>query len=60
MGRTVRDTRIETRTARLKLAAKHEPYWRSIDEGMHLGYRKGKRKGSWLARFRHQHRKYSK
>lgn len=30
----------------------HEPYWRTIDEGMHLGYRKGKRKSSWLARFR--------
>lgn len=30
----------------------HEPYWRTIDEGVHLGYRKGKRKSSWLARFR--------
>lgn len=52
MARTVRDARIESPTARLKLAARHEPYWRTIDEGMHLGYRKGKRKGSWLARFR--------
>ncbi|HEY9081594.1 site-specific integrase [Magnetovibrio sp.] len=52
MARTVRDARIESPTARLKLAVRHEPYWRTIDEGMHLGYRKGKRKGSWLARFR--------
>jgi len=43
-------TKIESPTARLKLAVRHEPYWRTIDEGMHLGYRKGKRKGSWLAR----------
>jgi len=44
MARTVRDARIESPTARLKLAARHEPYWRTIDEGMHLGYRKGKRR----------------
>lgn len=52
MARTVRDARIESPNARLKLAVHHEPYWRTIDEGMHLGYRKGKRKGSWHARFR--------
>lgn len=52
MGRAVKDTRLESRTARLKLKVRHEPYWRSIDEGMHLGYRKGARKGSWLARLR--------
>lgn len=60
MGRTVRDAKLESRNARLKLAVKHDPYWRTIDQGMHLGFRKGKRKGSWLARFRHQHGKYSK
>lgn len=52
MARTVRDAKIESPNARLKLAVRHEAYWRTIDEGMHLGYRKGKRKGSWLARFR--------
>lgn len=60
MGRTVRDSRIETRTARLKLVARHEPYWRSIDEGMHVGYRRGMRKGSWLARFRSESGGYLK
>ena len=52
MARTVRDARIESPNARLKLTARHECYWRTIDEGMHLGYRKGKLKGSWVARFR--------
>ena len=52
MGRSVRCSKLDSRNARLKLVLKHEPYWRTIDEGMHLGYRKGKRKGSWLARFR--------
>ena len=52
MARTVRDTRLETRAARSRLAINHEPYWRSIVRGSHLGYRKGKRGGMWLARFR--------
>lgn len=52
MARTVRDAKLETRNARLGLPIRHEPYWRSIDSGMHLGYRKGKRKVSWLARYR--------
>lgn len=60
MARTVRDTRIDSRNARLKLAAKHEPYWRTIDAGMHLGYRRGKRKGSWVARFRSESGGYLK
>jgi len=38
MGRTVRDYRIETRTARGKLALQKEPYWRLIAEGEHLGF----------------------
>ncbi len=52
MPRTVRDARIETRSAREKLAIRHEPYWRAIDEGAHLGYRKGKRGGKWIGRYR--------
>ncbi len=50
MGRLVRDARIETREARLRLKARHEPYWRLIHESLHLGYRKGPRGGVWLAR----------
>src|ERR1700693_4478933 len=50
MGRLVRDARIETREARLRLKPQHEPYWRLVHEGLHLGYRKGPRGGVWLIR----------
>lgn len=59
MGRKVRDSRLATREARLKLATRHEPYWRLIHEGLHLGYRKGTRGGVWVARFR-RGEKYAK
>src|SRR5215470_15070292 len=50
MARTVRDTNLETRTARARLKARGEPYWRAIDRGAHLGYYRGARGGSWIAR----------
>lgn len=50
MARTVRDSNLETRTARQRLKMRHEPYWRSISQGQHVGYRKGARGGSWIAR----------
>jgi len=50
MARTVKDANLETRTARLRLAMRREPYWRSIDPGAHLGYYRGRRGGSWVAR----------
>lgn len=52
MGRAVRDARIDKRDARLKLAARAEPYWRLVSEGCHLGYYRGARGGKWVARFR--------
>lgn len=52
MARTVRDHRMETRAARLRLAVRSEPYWRQISEGCHLGYYRGARAGKWVARFR--------
>jgi integrase len=50
MARTVRDAKLETRTARAALKAAGKPYYRSIDEGLHLGYRKGTRGGKWVMR----------
>src|SRR5262249_21968985 len=50
MARAVRDTRLETRTARAKFAPSGKPYYRSIDPGLHLGYRKGVAGGKWVAR----------
>lgn len=56
MGRQVKDARLDNREARLKLKPKHEPYWRLIYEGLHLGYRKGPRGGIWLVRMLHDGR----
>ena len=51
MARTVRDTNLETRAARLRLALRRNPYWRSLESGLHLGYRRTKiGGGTWVAR----------
>lgn len=52
MGRTVRDHRLENRAAREKLVARSEPYWRTINQGAHLGYYRGARVAKWVARWR--------
>ena len=51
MAKTLRDAKLETRTARARLAASSKPYYRSIDPGLHLGYRKGKTGGKWVLRW---------
>jgi integrase len=50
MARIARDARIETREARTRLKASHEPYWRQIHQGLFIGYRKGPTGGVWWAR----------
>lgn len=51
MARTVRDTNLDTRAARLRLTARRKPYWRVLETGLHLGYRRTKEGGgSWVAR----------
>jgi hypothetical protein len=52
MARTVRDANLETRTARLRLPIRSEPYWRGLEKGFALGYRRRARGGTWLARRR--------
>ena len=52
MARTVRNPKIDTRTARLRLAARAEPYWTVISAGNALGYRRGAKGGTWIAKFR--------
>lgn len=51
MARTVRDVSLGTRTARLQLAVSSKPYYRAIDEGLHLGYRRNKVGGKWVMRW---------
>ena len=52
MARTVRDTNLETRSARLRLRIRAEPYWRGLEKGFFLGYRRRANGGTWLARRR--------
>ena len=52
MARTVRDANLETRTARLRLPIRPEPYWRGLEKGFALGYRRRGKGGTWLARRR--------
>jgi integrase len=48
MARQVRNAKVNTRSARAKLAARKSPYWTSITRGCALGYRKGAKGGTWV------------
>jgi integrase len=51
MARTVRDASLESRSARLRLAPQGRPYWRLLEFGLHLGYRRLREgSGTWVAR----------
>src|ERR1700730_19124638 len=58
MARTVRDANLETRTARLRLSIRSEPYWRGLEKGFAVGYRRRAGGGTWLARRRDETRGY--
>jgi len=51
MPRRVAETRLQERSSRARLKSRNQPYWRSISQGRHLGYRKGARGSSWIARW---------
>jgi integrase len=51
MPRKVRDASLETRTARGRLPVRHKPYFRLIEPGLHLAYRKlTSGPGTWAKR----------
>src|SRR5580693_5418624 len=50
MPRTVNDAPLTTRAARERLDVRHQPYWRAIEAGAAIGYRKGAMGGVWLVR----------
>jgi hypothetical protein len=52
MPRTVRNPKIDTRTARSRLPERRESYWTVLSAGCALGYRRGVKGGTWIARFR--------
>lgn len=52
MARRVRNSNLETRSAREKLKRRGLPYWTRLEEGLHLGYRRPKSgAGKWVVRF---------
>lgn len=42
--------KIHTRTGRAALKHRQEPYWRNISKGLAVGYFKGAKGGTWIAR----------
>ncbi|WP_066722797.1 MULTISPECIES: site-specific integrase [Hyphomicrobiales] len=59
MARSVRDAKLETRTARAQLKASGKPYYRAIEPELHLGYRKPQSgSGKWVVRHYVGDRKY--
>jgi integrase len=51
MARKVKDKELDSSEARRKLKTRGKPYYRSIERGLHLGYRKLKgAAGTWLVR----------
>jgi integrase len=51
MSRTLRDAALETRAARSRLKPRGKPYYRALETGLHLGYRRPQTgSGKWLAR----------
>src|SRR4051794_13183008 len=51
MARSVRNPKLDTRSARARLAERREPYWHMLTAGLHLGYRRaGAHGGTWIAR----------
>jgi hypothetical protein len=54
MARTVREAALATRSARLRLPPRVKPYWRVIEQGLHVGYRRRGTGGTWIARRRNE------
>jgi integrase len=51
MARRVLDTTLDTRTARSRLKARGKPYWRQLEPGLSIGYRKPlSGPGKWVVR----------
>lgn len=50
VSKTVRERKLDSPSALAKLKSSGKPYWRAIDAGLHLGYRKGLSGGKWVIR----------
>jgi integrase len=52
MARRIRNAKVDTRSSRTRLSVRREPYWTVISQGCALGYRRGEKGGTWVAKFR--------
>jgi integrase len=50
MARTVRNQKLDTRSARSRLPINKSGYWVTVTKGCSVGYRKGTKGGVWLAK----------
>ena len=51
MPRQIKEANLANREARSRLAIGHKPYFRLLDEGLHIGYRKSNSGSAWLVRW---------
>jgi integrase len=51
MARTTRSKKLDSRTARRAIPQGKTTHWQPISRGRSLGYRRGRRGGTWVARF---------
>lgn len=58
MSRTVKEASLGSRTPRLRLRIRAKPYWRALEQGLHLGYRRNPNGGAWLGRRRTEQGRY--
>ncbi|WP_158675442.1 hypothetical protein [Thiohalobacter thiocyanaticus] len=56
MARTKRAPSLQSRDGRLRLPPSDNINWQTIHEGLAIGYRAGRRGGTWWARRRHGNR----
>jgi integrase len=52
MARKVKDKELDSKDARRRLVARDKPYYRAVERGVHLGYRRlgGQQAGTWCVR----------
>jgi integrase len=51
MARRIKDKNLDSKDARRNLQPRGKPYWRSVERGLHLGYRRlSEGAGAWIVR----------
>jgi hypothetical protein len=59
MARRIKDASLDSKAARRKLTQRSKPYWRSVERGLHLGYRRhADMAGPWIVRRYIGHQQY--